>query len=117
MLYTSGTTANPKGCVHRHSALVAEGRIAAQRLRLTEIDRFWTPLPFFHCGSIAIFSAGLAAPCVSIQQPFFEPTEALDLLERQMFAAEPFTFPPELLNQLVATKWSHWGSPEVDRED
>ena len=42
---------------------------------------------------------------------------ALDLLEKQMFAAEPFTFPPELLNQLVATKWSHWGSPEVDRED
>ena len=43
--------------------------------------------------------------------------EALDLLEKQMFAAEPFTFPPELLNQLVATRWSHWGSPEVDRED
>jgi len=43
--------------------------------------------------------------------------EALDLLEKQMFAAEPFAFPPELLNQLVATKWSHWGSPEVDRED
>ena len=43
--------------------------------------------------------------------------EVLDLLEKQMFAAEPFAFPPELLNQLVATKWSHWGSPEVDRED
>jgi fatty-acyl-CoA synthase len=83
MLYTSGTTANPKGCVHRHSALVAEGRMAAERLRLTEVDRFWTPLPFFHCGSIAIFSAGLVAPCVSIQQPFFEATEALDLLENE----------------------------------
>ncbi|MBM3678614.1 MAG: AMP-binding protein [Actinobacteria bacterium] len=83
MLYTSGTTANPKGCVHRHSAIVAEGRFAAERLRLTEADRFWTPLPFFHCGSIAIFSAGLAAPCVSIQQPFFDPTEALDLLEHE----------------------------------
>jgi fatty-acyl-CoA synthase len=83
MLYTSGTTANPKGCVHRHSAIVCEGRIAAERLRLGPDDRFWTPLPFFHCGSIAIFSAGLAAPCVSIQQPFFEPTEALDLLEHE----------------------------------
>ena len=81
--YTSGTTANPKGCVHRHSAIVCEGRIAAERLRLGPEDRFWTPLPFFHCGSIAIFSAGLAAPCVSIQQPFFEPTEALDLLEHE----------------------------------
>ncbi len=43
--------------------------------------------------------------------------EALDLLEKQMFAAEPFSFPPELYNQLVATRWSHWGSAEVDRED
>ena len=43
--------------------------------------------------------------------------EALDLLDKQMFAAEPFSFPPELVNQLVATRWSHWGSTEVDRED
>jgi len=43
--------------------------------------------------------------------------EALDLLDTQMFSAEPFSFPPELINQLVATRWSHWGSTEVDRED
>jgi hypothetical protein len=43
--------------------------------------------------------------------------EALDLLEKQMFAAEPFSFPPELYNQLVATRWSHWGSAAVDRDD
>src|SRR5206468_6068295 len=48
MLYTSGTTANPKGCVHRHLALVAEGERIAERLRLTPADTFWTPLPFFH---------------------------------------------------------------------
>lgn len=43
--------------------------------------------------------------------------EALELLERQMFAAQPFSFPPELYNQLMATRWSHWGSESVDRED
>ncbi|NBV46293.1 MAG: DUF5117 domain-containing protein [Planctomycetia bacterium] len=43
--------------------------------------------------------------------------DALALLETQMFAAQPFTFPPELLNQLVATKWNHWGAPNVSRED
>jgi len=42
---------------------------------------------------------------------------ALDLLERRMFSAEPFTFPPDLLNRLVATKWLHWGAAAVDRED
>jgi hypothetical protein len=43
--------------------------------------------------------------------------EALELLEKQMFAAQPFTFPPELYNQLMATRWSHWGSESADRED
>ncbi len=43
--------------------------------------------------------------------------EALDLLEKQMFAAQPFTFPPELYNQLMPTRWSHWGSESADRED
>ncbi len=43
--------------------------------------------------------------------------DALTLLEQQMFSSQPFSFPPELYNQLVATKWMHWGSNEVDRED
>ena len=43
--------------------------------------------------------------------------DALALLETRMFAVEPFTFPPALLNQLVATKWLHWGAKPVPRED
>jgi len=43
--------------------------------------------------------------------------DALALLEAQMFAAGPFTFAPDLLNQLAATKWSHWGTPQIDRDD
>lgn len=43
--------------------------------------------------------------------------DALTLLEQQMFSAQPFTFPPELYNQLVSTRWMHWGSSEADRED
>ena len=43
--------------------------------------------------------------------------DALTLLEQQMFSAQPFSFPPELLNQLVSTRWMHWGSSEADRED
>ena len=43
--------------------------------------------------------------------------DALTLLEQQMFSAQPFTFSPELYNQLVATNWSHWGSNPPDRED
>lgn len=50
---------------------------------------------------------------ISVQQQ----RDALTLLEKRMFAAEPFSFPPSLLNQLVATKWLHWGATPVPRED
>jgi len=43
--------------------------------------------------------------------------DALALLEQQMFSAQPFTFPPELYNQLVGTNWMHWGSNPPYRED
>jgi fatty-acyl-CoA synthase len=80
MLYTSGTTANPKGAVHRHGALVAEGELMAERMRLGDGDAFWTPLPFFHVGGIATLAGTIAAGVPSVQQAFFEPGEALDLL-------------------------------------
>jgi fatty-acyl-CoA synthase len=83
MLYTSGTTAHPKGCVHRHSAIVAEGERIAERLGLGPGDRFWTPLPFFHVGSIAILAGALAAGCASLQMAHFEPGAALDQLEQE----------------------------------
>ena len=83
MLYTSGTTAHPKGCVHRHSAIIAEGDRIAERLGLGQGDRFWTPLPFFHVGSIAILAGALVAQAASLQMAHFEPGAALDQLEEE----------------------------------
>jgi hypothetical protein len=42
---------------------------------------------------------------------------AVRFLAEEMFSAKPFSFPPELYNELAATRWSHWGVTEVDRED
>lgn len=80
MLYTSGTTANPKGCIHNHRALVAEGQKIAERFSLTPDDRFWTPLPFFHIGGIAVLAGALAALCGTSQMGHFEPGPALQQL-------------------------------------
>ena len=46
-----------------------------------------------------------------------EQRQALDLLAEQVFSDKPFSFPPELYNQLVSTRWLHWGAKPVDRED
>lgn len=83
ILYTSGTTANPKGCVHRHSALIAQGELLAERFRLTGSDRFWTPLPFFHVGGIGVLAGTLTAGCATLQMGHFEPAVALDQLEEE----------------------------------
>ncbi len=56
------------------------------------------------------------------QQPFTVVSakiqrDAIDLLAEEMFGTKPFSFPPELYNQLAASRWSHWGTYEVARED
>jgi acyl-CoA synthetase (AMP-forming)/AMP-acid ligase II len=52
MMYTSGTTANPKGCRLSHEALVRNGREMSIRFQITDRDRQWNPLPMFHMGAI-----------------------------------------------------------------
>ncbi|RZT84479.1 fatty-acyl-CoA synthase [Pseudonocardia sediminis] len=77
MLYTSGTTSRPRGCVHTHSSLVTEGEAVAERLQLTPDDRFWTPLPMFHCGGFDVALAALAGHCGFVHVGTFEPGHAL----------------------------------------
>lgn len=42
--------------------------------------------------------------------PVEKQRESLSLLEQYVFAPSAFEFPPELLNQLAPSRWSHWGS-------
>ncbi len=62
MMYTSGTTANPKGCRLSHEALVRNAREMGIRFEITDQDRQWNPLPMFHMGAIlpliSVFWAG-----------------------------------------------------------
>jgi fatty-acyl-CoA synthase len=83
MLYTSGTTARPRGCVHAHESLVAEGEAVAERLGLRPEDRFWAPLPMFHCGGFDVAVAALAGRCGMVHVGTFEPGRALDQLEQE----------------------------------
>ena len=43
--------------------------------------------------------------------------ESLKLLEEQVFNDKPFQFPPELYNYMAASRWSHWGTRDVLRQD
>jgi len=88
MLYTSGTTANPKGCLISHEAIVRNSiALGRYRYRLTGRDRFWSPLPMFHIAAIlpmlAIFDVGGAY----LTMTHFEAGPALEMLERERATA------------------------------
>ena len=48
LVYTSGTTGNPKGVMVTHQMYVAAGQGFAHWIQATSDDRFFTCLPFYH---------------------------------------------------------------------
>ncbi len=90
LLYTSGTTANPKGAVHTHSSLVCEGRNVSEHLGLTPQDIFWSPLPMFHCGGFCTMMAAWHNASTFCHAGAFDAGVTLDQLERERCT---FAFP------------------------
>jgi fatty-acyl-CoA synthase len=83
MLYTSGTTANPKGCLISHESMVRSSIALGNRYQLKQVDKFWSPLPMFHIAAIlplvAIFDVG----GTYLTAEHFMPGEALKMLEQE----------------------------------
>jgi acyl-CoA synthetase (AMP-forming)/AMP-acid ligase II len=83
IMYTSGTTAKPKGCVQLHRSVLNNAANIAAVFRLATEDRWWDPLPMFHMGGLlyatAIFSTGAAF----LSQGHFDAEEAFDLFAEQ----------------------------------
>jgi acyl-CoA synthetase (AMP-forming)/AMP-acid ligase II len=49
ILYTSGTSANPKGCLLSHEAICREtSNLARNRWAFQADERVWSPMPLFH---------------------------------------------------------------------
>ena len=102
MMYTSGTTANPKGCPIGNSALVANGRaMNRQRYFMDDTDRFWSPLPMFHMSSILPLAACLDAGAALLSMNHFDATIALDMLEQEKVSIAFPSF-PTITNELIS---------------
>jgi crotonobetaine/carnitine-CoA ligase len=60
IVYTSGTTGLPKGCVLSHGYYVRSARNHAAALELTDADVLYTAMPLFHAGgSMTILTTAL----------------------------------------------------------
>lgn len=83
LVYTSGTTAAPKGALLSHEALVRLAAGIAERMALAATDRIWTAIPLFHGGGITFALAALTARAAFVHPGFFDPATTPALLERE----------------------------------
>lgn len=82
IIYTSGTTANPKGCMLSHEALT-RGPIERAQYRLTAggTDVHWGAGPLFHIGSLGPALGALGAGCTYVTDLFYDAPRALALIQ------------------------------------
>ena len=81
IMYTSGTTAMPKGAMLSHESFL---RFAAstcgERMPIHPEDRVWTALPLFHIGGVAFGIGTVFAGATFVHTGFFDPGVALGQL-------------------------------------
>jgi fatty-acyl-CoA synthase len=102
MMYTSGTTANPKGCPLNHEVLVRNGiNMNRSRYFLESNDRFWAPLPLFHMAAILPLMCCMDAGAALLSMTHVEPGLSLKMMEEEKVTVAFPSFPTimqDLLN-------------------
>ena len=84
ILYTSGTSANPKGCLLSHEAIVRETiNLTANRWAFTSDERAWSPLPLFHIAAMLAMLGSVNVAGTFIGQPHFDAGESLRQIEAE----------------------------------
>jgi fatty-acyl-CoA synthase len=78
ILYTSGTSANPKGCLLSHEAICRESaNLARNRWAFAADERVWSPMPLFHIAAMLAMLGAVEVGGTFIGQPHFDAGESL----------------------------------------
>lgn len=101
IIYSSGSTADPKGAIHTHGAALRHACHLNHWRNLEESDRMFSPMPFFWVGGLVftLFSVMHKGACL-ISEELFEPGATLELLARERVT--------------VAMGWPHYGTAMAD---
>jgi fatty-acyl-CoA synthase len=84
LVYTSGTTAAPKGAIISHEAVVRQAHaIAHDRLDMTAEDRLWTAIPLFHSGGLAFAVTCMTVGAALVHAGHFDAKATPEYLERE----------------------------------
>lgn len=84
IMYTSGTTGNPKGCMLTHKNILDNAWQFSAALHLNEDDRYLIPVPYFHIGGLTL---GLISTIIRggtvVSMDRFEPEKTFKILETE----------------------------------
>jgi len=84
VIYSSGSTADPKGAVHTHGTLIRHSFNLNSFRDLRAEDRIFSPMPFFWVGGLVYtLMAAMHVGAFMLCEEAFEPGETLSLLERE----------------------------------
>ncbi len=96
MLYTSGTTGSPKGCLLSHGNFWYKAREFLALHGWTHGDRCLVPVPYFHIfGALGCITANALAGSTQVVMEVFEPEEAMRLIQAErvtLFSGVPTMF-------------------------
>ena len=96
MLYTSGTTGAPKGCLLSHGNFWAKAREYLALHRWTADDRCLVAVPYFHIfGALGCVAANALAGSTQVLMDVFEPEAAMRLIQDErvtVFSGVPTMF-------------------------
>jgi fatty-acyl-CoA synthase len=94
LLFTSGTTAQPRACRLTHEAMTRNWTTFTKVFRMTAGEGVWAPGPMFHLGAIGPILMTHAAGGALLTDLFYEPGRALDLLAAERPAILYPAYPP-----------------------
>jgi fatty-acyl-CoA synthase len=84
ILYTSGSTAEPKGVVLRHRGIIENGWGIGERRGIDSADRIWLGSPLFYgLGAANCLPAWLTHGATLVLQGHFVAATAIDVIERE----------------------------------
>ena len=82
IFFTSGTTADPKGCLHSDGTVTAAGHRLNVRFRMTPDDVYTLVFPVTHIGGISLLIGALLAGYRHILTEAFDPEATCEVLSR-----------------------------------
>lgn len=101
IIFTSGTTGQPKGVMLAHAGLLQFGRISAQSRQLGPTDRSYAYLPMTHIfGLGTVLMASLHAGASLLMRSQFDPADVFDALAHQ--GLTQLQGPPAMFTRLLA---------------